>query len=106
MRSTPLILLTLALGVSVHAAPAFLDRHSLTLDGARQVIAAAAQQTRQVKAAGVIAVVDSGGNLMALERLDGTFAAGTAALFQKPTKHRLRVISPRGKHLGTIFTPM
>src|SRR5437667_459921 len=44
---------------------------------------------------GVIAVVDDGGNLMALERLDGTFAAGatisigkarTAVLFKRPTK--------------------
>src|SRR5581483_3475043 len=44
---------------------------------------------------GVIAVVDEGGNLMALERLDGTFAAGanisigkarTAVLFKRPTK--------------------
>ena len=43
---------------------------------------------------GVIAVVDDGGNLMYLERLDDTFAAGarisigkarTAALFRKPT---------------------
>jgi glc operon protein GlcG len=43
----------------------------------------------------VIAVVDDGGNLMALERMDNTFAAGanisigkarTAALFKKPTK--------------------
>jgi glc operon protein GlcG len=43
----------------------------------------------------VIAVVDEGGNLMALERLDGTFAAGanisigkarTAVLFKRPTK--------------------
>ncbi len=40
-------------------------------------------------------MVDDGGNLMALERLDGTFAAGpkisigkarTAVLFKKPTK--------------------
>jgi glc operon protein GlcG len=40
-------------------------------------------------------VVDDGGNLMALERLDGTFAAGatisigkarTAVLFKRPTK--------------------
>jgi glc operon protein GlcG len=44
---------------------------------------------------GVIAVVDDGGNLIALERLDGTFAAGasisigkarTAALFKRPTR--------------------
>jgi uncharacterized protein GlcG (DUF336 family) len=40
-------------------------------------------------------VVDDGGNLMAVERLDGTFSAGanisigkarTAALFKRPTK--------------------
>ena len=46
-------------------------------------------------AGGVIAVVDDGGNLMALERIDGTFAAGanisigkarTAVLFKKPTR--------------------
>jgi glc operon protein GlcG len=44
---------------------------------------------------GVIAIVDAGGNLMALERIDGTFAAGalisigkarTAVLFKKPTR--------------------
>ena len=52
-------------------------------------------EARRSKAGGVIAVVDDGGNLMALERLDGTFAAGanisigkarTAALFKKPTR--------------------
>ena len=52
-------------------------------------------QAHKNHAGGVIAVVDDGGNLMALERVDGTFAAGanisigkarTAALFQKPTR--------------------
>ena len=72
------------------------DKKSLTLDGAERVIAAAKAEAVKVKApGGVIAVVDAGGNLMALERLDGTFAAGanisigkarTAVLFQKPTK--------------------
>ncbi len=70
-------------------------KHQLTLDGAKQVIAAAVQAARQKAGTGVIAVVDAGGNLMALERLDGTFAAGaristgkarTAVLFQKPTR--------------------
>jgi glc operon protein GlcG len=70
-------------------------QHTLTLDGARQVIAAAEAYARGKAGTGVIAVVDAGGNLMALERLDGTFAAGahisigkarTAALFRKPTK--------------------
>jgi uncharacterized protein GlcG (DUF336 family) len=52
------------------------DRKTLTLDGARRAIAAAVAQAHKNHAGGVIAVVDDGGNLMALERVDGTFAAG------------------------------
>jgi len=71
------------------------ETKSLTIEGARQVIAAAVAEANSKKTTGVIAVVDNGGNLMALERIDGTFAAGanisigkarTALLFQKPTK--------------------
>src|SRR5437763_12502074 len=71
------------------------DRKTLTLEGAQRAIAAAVAQAHKNHAGGVIAVVDDGGNLMALERVDGTFAAGasisigkarTAALFQKPTR--------------------
>ena len=68
----------------------------MTLEGAKKVIAAAEVYARQNHApGGVIAVVDDGGNLIALERLDGTFSAGanisigkarTAVMFQKPTK--------------------
>ena len=73
-----------------------VSKKSLTLDGAEQAIAAAKQYAKQNSApGGVIAIVDEGGNLMALERIDGTFAAGanisigkarTAVLFKKPTK--------------------
>jgi glc operon protein GlcG len=72
------------------------EKKALTLEGARQIIATAIGEARRVKApGGVIAVVDDGGNLMALERLDGTFAAGanisigkarTAAIFKRPTR--------------------
>jgi glc operon protein GlcG len=72
------------------------EKKTLTLEGAEKVIAAAKAQAKKLNApGGVIAVVDDGGNLMALERLDGTFAAGanisigkarTAAQFKKPTK--------------------
>jgi len=72
------------------------ERKSLTLEGAKRVVTAAEEYAKQNKApGGVIAVVDAGGNLMDLDRLDGTFAAGanisigkarTAVLFQKPTK--------------------
>ena len=73
-----------------------VEKKSLTIDGAKRVIAAAVAYAKKNNApGGVIAVVDDGGNLMALERLDGTFAAGatisigkarTAALFKRPTK--------------------
>jgi glc operon protein GlcG len=72
------------------------EKKTLTLDGARRVIDAAKAEAKRLNApGGVIAVVDDGGNLMALERLDGTFAAGanisigkarTAVLFKRPTK--------------------
>jgi len=72
-----------------------MTKKALTLDGAKQVIAAAAAEARKNRAGGAIAVVDDGGNLMVLERLDGTFAAGanisigkarTAAIFKRPTR--------------------
>jgi glc operon protein GlcG len=53
------------------------EKKSLTIEGAKKVIAAAVAYAKKNNApGGVIAVVDEGGNLMALERLDGTFAAG------------------------------
>src|SRR6266567_3813989 len=73
-----------------------VDKKTLTLQGAERVIAAAKAEAQSLQApGGVIAVVDDGGNLMALERLDGTFAAGanisigkarTSVLFKRPTK--------------------
>ena len=83
------------LSVAPLAQAQFAETKSLTMDGARRVIAAAIAEANNKKTTGVIAVVDNGGNLMALERIDGTFAAGanisigkarTALLFQKPTK--------------------
>jgi glc operon protein GlcG len=72
-----------------------VEKKGLTLDGARRVIAAAVGEAKKRNATGVIAVVDEGGNTVALERLDNTFAAGanisigkarTAVLFKRPTK--------------------
>jgi glc operon protein GlcG len=92
-------LVPLSLALLLLAATAFaqvVEKKSLDLAGARQVIAAARAEAQRLNApGGVIAVVDDGGNLMALERLDGTFAAGasisigkarTAAQFKRPTK--------------------
>src|SRR5437899_10673074 len=94
MRSIAAALVLSAVAVTSQAQ--VIDKPGLTLDGAKQVIAAAVAEAKRVNApGGVIAVVDDGGNLMALERIDGTFAAGanisigkarTAVLFKKPTK--------------------
>jgi glc operon protein GlcG len=80
----------------VSAADSVSDKRGLTLDGARKVIAAAVAEAKKLNApGGAIAVVDEGGNLLALERLDGSFAASanisigkarTAALFKMPTR--------------------
>ena len=73
-----------------------VEKKGLTLNAAKQIIATAVGEARRLGAPGaVIAVVDDGGNLVAVERLDGTFAAGanisigkarTAATFKRPTK--------------------
>jgi glc operon protein GlcG len=91
-----LLMFTFVLAAAGGASAQTAEKKSLTLEGAERVIAAAKAKAQELKApGGVIAVVDAGGNLMALERLDGTFAAGanisigkarTAVLFQKPTK--------------------
>src|ERR671921_855130 len=60
------------------------SKKSLNLEGARKVIAAALAEARRLNApGGVVAVVDDGGNLVALERMDGTFTAGANA-FKAP----------------------
>jgi len=93
------------------------DTKTLTMDGARKVIAAAVAEANSKKTTGVIAVVDSGGNLMALERIDGTFAAGanisigkarTALLFQKPTKFFEDVVNKGRTAMVALdgFTPL
>lgn len=73
-----------------------VNKRSITLAGARNIIAGAKEFAKKNNApGGVIAVVDDGGNLVALERLDGTFTAGssisvgkakTAVMFNRPTK--------------------
>src|SRR4026207_1777406 len=86
----------LVLGAAVFTNAQTVEKKALTIDGARKVIAGAIAYAKKNNApGGVIAVVDDGGNLMALERLDGTIAAGanisigkarTAVLFKRPTK--------------------
>src|SRR5574341_667169 len=94
------------------------EKKSLTLEGAKRVIAAAEAEARRLNAPGaVIAVVDDGGNLMALERLDNTFAAGalisygkarTSAIFKRPTAVFEKIIREGRTPMGALndFTPL
>ena len=110
--------LTIALAASARAQT--IDSPTLSLEAARKVIAAAKAEAAAKQAPGaVIAVVDGGGNLMALERLDGTFAAGanisigkarTAALFKRPTRVFEELINKGRTAMtalpDTILTPL
>ncbi len=71
------------------------DKKTITLEGAKAVAAVAAAEARRGNEGGSIAVVDDGGNLIYVERLEPTFPASaeiaihkarTAALFQRPSK--------------------
>jgi glc operon protein GlcG len=95
-----------------------VEKKSLDLEGAKKAIAAAADYAKKNNApGGVIAVVDEGGNLMALERLDGTFAMGatisigkarTAVLFKKPTRFFEELINKGRTAMTAVdgFTPL
>lgn len=77
----------------VHAQ--LLEKKTLSLDAAKKVAAAAEADALAKKARVVIAVVDEGGHLLLLERLDNTQVASvevgigkarTAAIFRRPSK--------------------
>jgi glc operon protein GlcG len=94
-----------------------MQKKGLTLEGAKKVIAAAVAEAKSKNApGGAIAVVDEGG-LIAVERLDNTFAAGanisigkarTAVLFKRPTKFFEDVINKGRTAMTTLndFTPL
>jgi len=88
-------LVSAALAVPVLAADT-ATHPDLTREGAHRAVAAALDYARAHTApGGAIAVVDSGGHVILVERLDGTFAAGadisigkarTAVMFKRPTR--------------------
>jgi uncharacterized protein GlcG (DUF336 family)/mannose-6-phosphate isomerase-like protein (cupin superfamily) len=106
-----LCLCAAAVGQAQTTAPA------LDLAGATRLAALAANEARARNAGGSIAIVDNGGHLLVLNRLDGTFPAAaavsiekarTAATFQKPTRDFENAIK-NGRHalLGVdVMTPL
>jgi len=115
--STAVAILVAALFITPARAQ-FIEKKSVNLEGANKAIAAAIDYAKKNNApGGVIAVVDEGGNLMALERLDGTFAMGatisigkarTAVLFKKPTRFFKELINKGRTAMTAVdgFTPL
>ncbi len=111
-----IIAVIMTVGASTHAQ--IVEKKSINLDGAKKAIGAAVDYAKKNNApGGVIAVVDEGGNLMALERLDGTFAMGatisigkarTAVLFKKPTRFFEELINKGRTAMTAVdgFTPL
>lgn len=112
------IALGLALGALTLTAQAQVaSRNVLTLEGARKVAAAAEAEARRNNAGGAIAVVDDGGYLITLIRIDNTFAAAsrvatgkarTSATFKKPTSAFEKTVND-GRFTMTAledFTPL
>jgi glc operon protein GlcG len=92
-----IVLLALALSVSLSpAVKAELPvKKVLTLEAAKKIAATAEAEAKKRGATVVIAVVDDGGHLLLLERLDDTQVASvevgigkarTAAIFRRPSK--------------------
>src|SRR5262249_51171213 len=75
-RRSPMKLLLPFMAVTAVAHAQTLDKKSLSLEGARQAVAAVVAEARAKGVGAAVAVVDDGGNVLAVERVDGTFAAG------------------------------
>jgi glc operon protein GlcG len=111
------VLAALTVCAAVSASAQLAEQKVLTLSGARTVADAAAAEARKHNAGGAIAVVDAGGNLLFLQRLDNTFPAAaavaiekarTAATFRRPTRDFENAIkNGRTSLLGVaVMTPL
>jgi uncharacterized protein GlcG (DUF336 family) len=81
--------------------PTIVDRPTITTEAAKALIAKAEAKARSLHRTVSIAVVDSGGNLLAFERMDGAFLAGVDLCMGK-ARSALRFEEPTAKIESTI----
>jgi len=89
------LIVAAAIGFVITSSAQTISTKNISLEAAKKVVAEAVKYAKANNAPGAaIAVVDNGGNLVYLERLDNTFAAAsevaikkanTAALFKAPS---------------------
>lgn len=111
MKKHSLIILLIAFAVSAANAQVITTR-TISLDAAKKVVAEAVRFAKANNAPGAaIAVVDNGGNLVYLERLDNTFPAAaevaikkanTAATFKAPSSKLENAINGGRQALITV----
>jgi glc operon protein GlcG len=116
MKTAKLSALILAVSVIVAAAAAHAQAPPpygppLSLDQAKKAMAAAEAEARKNNWAVTISIVDSGGNLVMMQRLDNTQfgstevarqKAHTAAAFKRPTKVFSDLIAQGGANLRIL----
>ena len=94
-RMLSLIALAVFAALSMNVNAQLADKKVLTLEAAKKIAAAAEAEARKNNWNVVIAVVDDGGHLVHLQRIDGTQTgsidvaigkARTSAAFKRPTK--------------------
>jgi glc operon protein GlcG len=95
VRKGVVLLFVVAVGLTVSAADTVTAKPELALQGARQVFAAAEEKAVAENARVVIAIVDTAGYPILLQRLDGTQVASvnvaidkarTAAIYRRPSR--------------------
>jgi glc operon protein GlcG len=95
MKKTGIFAVIFSIVIVASANAQLPTKQVLTLDAARKIAAAAEAEAKKRSATVVIAVVDDGGYLLVLERLDDTQVASvdvgiakarTAAIFRRPSK--------------------
>jgi glc operon protein GlcG len=117
MNRSTLFHLAFALAIAVSSTFAQVGtKKVLTLEGAKKVATAIEDEARRLGVGGAIAVVDDGGHVMYLVRIDDTFVAGaeisigkarTAATFKRATNVFENIINKgRTAMVAVDFTPL
>jgi len=109
---TCMILFAVILMINTAINAQVITTKNISLQAAKNIVAEAVKYAKENNApGGAIAVVDNGGNLVYLERLDGTFAAAsevaikkanTSALFKAPSSRLENAVNGGRSALITV----